>query len=103
MRRRRPGLQVCDADVVGPLALPARELVGEDPEDRRGDLCVEGDHARELTGQREDPLAVRYLWQNAAHQVRCLLVHAPARAGRAEPHLSGDRAESPGDHAGATA
>ena len=44
------GLRVRDAEVVGPLALPARELVGEDPEDRRGELCVEADHAREFTG-----------------------------------------------------
>ncbi len=97
------GLRVCDAAVVGELALPARELVGEDPDDRRGELCVEGDRARGLTGQRKDPLAVRYLWPNAVHQARRLLVHAPARAGRAEPHLSGDRAASPGDHAGASA
>ena len=82
------GLRVCDAEVVGPLALPAREFVGEDPEDRCRELSVEGDHARELSGEREDPLAVRYLWQNAIHQVRRLLVHAPARAGRAEPHLA---------------
>lgn len=82
------GLRVCDAEAVGPLALPAREFVGEDPEDRCRELSVEGDHARELSGEREDPLAVRYLWQNAIHQVRRLLVHAPARAGRAEPHLA---------------
>ena len=82
------GLRVCDAKVVGPLALPSRELVGEDPEDGRGQVGVEGDHTRELTGQREDPLAVRHVWQDAVHQVGSLLVHAPARAGWAEPDLA---------------
>ena len=38
------------------------------------------------------------MWQDAVHQVGCLLVHAPARAGWAEPHLAGER-----NHAGATA
>ena len=85
------GLRVGDAKVVGPFALPARELVGEDPEDGRRELGVESDHTRELTRQREDPLAVRCVWQNAVHQVRRVLVHAPAGAGRAHPHLAGER------------
>jgi hypothetical protein len=44
------GLGRREADVVGPFSLPARELVGEDPEDRRGQVGVEGDHTCELTG-----------------------------------------------------
>jgi len=59
------GLRVCDAKVVGPLALPARELVGEGPEDRRGQVGIEGDHTGELTRESEDPLAVTCVWQNA--------------------------------------
>jgi len=65
------------------LALPARELVGEDPEDRRGQFGVEGDHTRELTGQREDPLAVRHVWQGAAHQwAACSFMRLPAHEGQ---------------------
>jgi len=85
------GLGRREADGVGSFPLPARELVGEDPEDRRGQAGVEGDHARELTGQREDPLAIRHVWQDAVHHVGRLLIHAPARARRAEPALAGER------------
>lgn len=85
------GLGRREVDVGGSFLLPARELVGEDPEDCRGQVAVEGDHTRELTGQREDPLAVRHVWQDVVHHVGRLLIHAPARARRAEPHPAGER------------
>jgi len=82
------GLGLRESQVVGPRSLPARELVGEDPEDGRGQVGVEGDDPRKLTGQREDPLAIGHVRQDSVHQVNRLLIHAPAGAGRAEPHLA---------------
>jgi hypothetical protein len=57
----------------------------------------------EFTGQREDPLAVRHVWQNAVHQLGRLFIHAPARAGRAEPPPWRGQGGKPGAPTGATA
>jgi len=48
------GLGLREADVVGPFSLPPRELVGEDPEDGRGQVDVEGDDPSKLTGHCQD-------------------------------------------------
>jgi hypothetical protein len=70
------------------MACQRADLVGERPEHGRGQDGVEGDHARELTRQREDPLSVGHARQNSVRQVGSLLIHAPAGARRAEPHLA---------------
>ena len=99
--------------------LPARDLVSEfcrrpgccpdahrmkHAEHQAGELGVEGDDVRKLTRERqytfregreadalETKLSVRDLGENAMDQMGRLLVHAPARTGRAQPALTGER------------
>ena len=120
------GLGLRESQVVGPRSLPARELVGKDPEDGRGQVGVEGDDPRKLTGHcqdmigslgrafaphtagarrppkqtfQQDPLAIRHVRQHAVDQVGGLIVHPATDVCRVELYFGGDKAASPGDHA----
>ncbi len=88
------GLRLADAGVPCLRALPAGELGGEGPEHVACQGRVEGDHPRDVARQSQDELSVRSFRQNAVHQVRRLLIHAPARARRTDAALAGER-----DHA----
>jgi len=98
-RTVREALNLQDTACLGPVdaggarhcALPARDLVSEHAEHQAGELGIEGNHARELARERQHKLSVRCLGEDAIDQMGGLLVHAPARTGRAQPALTGER------------
>jgi len=70
--------------VLGPEAVKCHDLGYESVDDISAQLLVVAHRGTQLKGQATDPLANGYLGQHMIDQMRSRVVHAPARARRAD-------------------
>jgi hypothetical protein len=82
--RHAPGMAVAKAQTERASSLERQQHARVDREHGAAELVVPRDEIADTKGQAQHPLAYRHMRQDAVHEPRGALGHAPAAAARTE-------------------